>query len=186
MTHKPRPVVAGVDTHKDTHYAAVISGTEPLAAAQFRATEPGYQALHRFTTKRRLGARSRTGSEGRRGAICQATVLSVAGTVRRVPRGETRSGARVEPCSSELVTLGLHPRCCRGRAMRPPLPWGSAVIIVGLSFELTRQSDNNQLSCGRFAAGVMGCRTGRFLPVAGWVGCGDGVMASNVSGAGGR
>ena len=27
MTDEHRPVVAGVDTHKDTHHAAVISGT---------------------------------------------------------------------------------------------------------------------------------------------------------------
>ena len=44
-------VVAGVDTHADTHYAAVISATgEHLAAAQFPATGAGYRALAEFIT----------------------------------------------------------------------------------------------------------------------------------------
>jgi len=51
MTDERRPVVAGVDTHKDTHYAAVISVTgEHLAAAEFPATQAGYQALQWFIT----------------------------------------------------------------------------------------------------------------------------------------
>lgn len=46
-----RLIVAGVDTHKDTHYAAVISVTgEHLGAAQFPATDAGYRALERFIT----------------------------------------------------------------------------------------------------------------------------------------
>lgn len=44
-------VVAGVDTHKDTHYAAVITVTgEHLGAAQFPATTAGYRSLKSFIT----------------------------------------------------------------------------------------------------------------------------------------
>ena len=62
MTDERRPVVAGVDTHKDTHYAAVISVTgEHLAAAEFPATQAGYQALQWFITYH--GALVRAGVE---------------------------------------------------------------------------------------------------------------------------
>lgn len=57
------PVVAGIDTHKDTHYAAVISITgEHLAAAQFPATAAGYRALTEFITCH--GTLLRVGVEG--------------------------------------------------------------------------------------------------------------------------
>ena len=63
MTDERRPVVAGVDTHKDTHYAAVISVTgEHLAAAEFPATQAGHQALQWFITCH--GVLVRTGVEG--------------------------------------------------------------------------------------------------------------------------
>lgn len=63
MIENNRPVVAGVDTHKDNHYAAVISSTgEHLAAAQFPATGPGYRALQEFITCH--GPLLRTGVEG--------------------------------------------------------------------------------------------------------------------------
>lgn len=56
-------IVAGVDTHKDTHYAAVISVTgERLSAAQFPATNAGYRALTGFITGH--GALLRAGVEG--------------------------------------------------------------------------------------------------------------------------
>lgn len=46
-------IVAGVDTHKDTHYAAVITVTgEHLGAAEFPTTEAGYDALTSFITRR--------------------------------------------------------------------------------------------------------------------------------------
>lgn len=46
-----RLIVAGVDTHKDTHYAAVISVTgEHLGAAQFPATDAGYRALEKASS----------------------------------------------------------------------------------------------------------------------------------------
>ena len=63
MTDERRPVVAGVDTHKDTHYAAVISVTgEHIAAAEFPATQAGYQALQGFITCH--GVLVRAGVEG--------------------------------------------------------------------------------------------------------------------------
>lgn len=56
-------VVAGVDTHKDTHYAAVISVTgEHLSAEQFPATHAGYRALTEFITG--YGVLLRVGVEG--------------------------------------------------------------------------------------------------------------------------
>ena len=56
-------IVAGVDTHKDTHYAAVISVTgEHLSAAQFPTTDAGYRALEGFITCH--GALLRAGVEG--------------------------------------------------------------------------------------------------------------------------
>lgn len=46
-----REVVGGVDTHKDTHYAAVITTTgQHLAVAQFPTTSAGYEALIAFIT----------------------------------------------------------------------------------------------------------------------------------------
>jgi transposase len=56
-------IVAGVDTHKDTHYAAVISATGAhLGAEQFPATDAGYRALHGFITGH--GQLLRAGVEG--------------------------------------------------------------------------------------------------------------------------
>lgn len=56
-------VVAGVDTHADTHYAALISATgEHLGAAQFPATDAGYRTLTGFITCR--GPIARVGVEG--------------------------------------------------------------------------------------------------------------------------
>lgn len=55
--------VAGVDTHKDTHYAAVISITgQHLGAAQFPATGPGYRSLQAFIAG--YGELLRVGVEG--------------------------------------------------------------------------------------------------------------------------
>ena len=44
-------IIAGVDTHADTHHAAIVSSAgEHLGAAQFPATEAGYRALAGFIT----------------------------------------------------------------------------------------------------------------------------------------
>lgn len=59
----PTPVVAGVDTHKDTHYAAVITTTgQHLEAAQFPTTAAGYRALTAFVTS--FGDLTAIGVEG--------------------------------------------------------------------------------------------------------------------------
>lgn len=56
-------IIAGVDTHADTHYAAIVSSTgEHLGAAQFPATEAGYRALAGFITC--YGPLKRVGVEG--------------------------------------------------------------------------------------------------------------------------
>ncbi|WP_413336621.1 IS110 family transposase [Brevibacterium sp. GP-SGM9] len=58
-----REVVGGVDTHKDTHFAAVITTTgQHLAATQFPATSAGYEALIAFITS--FGVLLRIGVEG--------------------------------------------------------------------------------------------------------------------------
>ncbi len=59
----PLMIVAGVDTHKDTHYAAVISLTgEHLGAAQFPTGEAGHRALRGFIACH--GTMLRAGVEG--------------------------------------------------------------------------------------------------------------------------
>ncbi|WP_204036583.1 IS110 family transposase, partial [Micromonospora qiuiae] len=46
MAAKKRPVIGGVDTHRDTHHAAVIDSTGGLLAdAEFPATTDGYAKL---------------------------------------------------------------------------------------------------------------------------------------------
>ena len=56
-------IVAGVDTHKDTHYAAVITDTgQRVGAAEFPATAAGYRALAEFITCH--GVLLRAGVEG--------------------------------------------------------------------------------------------------------------------------
>lgn len=61
--NEDRPIVAGVDTHADTHYAAVISATgEQLGAAEFPATDAGYRALAGYITCH--GPLRRVGVEG--------------------------------------------------------------------------------------------------------------------------
>ncbi|AXE37349.1 IS110 family transposase [Acidipropionibacterium virtanenii] len=60
---QPLPVVAGVDTHSETHYAAVISVTgQELGAVEFQTTESGYRALEAWITS--LGPLLRVGVEG--------------------------------------------------------------------------------------------------------------------------
>ena len=62
MTNQPL-VVAGVDTHKDTHDTAVITvNGEHIGAAEFPATDAGYRALTGFITCH--GVLLRTGVEG--------------------------------------------------------------------------------------------------------------------------
>jgi transposase len=57
------PVVAGVDTHADTHHAAVISmAGQHLGDAPFPATAPGYQALITFIQE--FGTVTKIGVEG--------------------------------------------------------------------------------------------------------------------------
>ena len=47
MTHADRQVVAGVDTHKDFHVAAVLdTAGRLLGVATFPANDAGYEALH--------------------------------------------------------------------------------------------------------------------------------------------
>ena len=63
MTGIQTLVVAGVDTHKDTHYAALVTATgQYLGAAEFPATSAGYRALREFITCR--GPLLRAGVEG--------------------------------------------------------------------------------------------------------------------------
>ena len=63
MTTVRAGVIAGVDTHADTHHAALISDTgQHLADRSFPATPAGYQALAVFITSH--GPLVRVGVEG--------------------------------------------------------------------------------------------------------------------------
>ncbi|MDR1213132.1 MAG: IS110 family transposase [Propionibacteriaceae bacterium] len=63
MTDTRLPVVAGVDTHADTHWAAIITTTgQPVADRQFPATPDGYSQLVGFITGH--GRLVRVGVEG--------------------------------------------------------------------------------------------------------------------------
>jgi transposase len=63
MAASRRPVTGGVDTHKDTHHAAVADQTgRVLADKQFPATAPGYRAL--LAWMRRFGRLIKVGVEG--------------------------------------------------------------------------------------------------------------------------
>lgn len=63
MTSKTCPVTGGVDTHRDTHHAAVVDqlGRE-LGDAEFPATPAGYRRLLRWM--RTFGTLTRVGVEG--------------------------------------------------------------------------------------------------------------------------
>lgn len=51
MTQTTTGIIAGVDTHKDTHYAAVITTTgQQVGAAQFSTSPKGLEALRVFIT----------------------------------------------------------------------------------------------------------------------------------------
>jgi transposase len=63
MGEQAPAVSAGVDTHKDTHYAAVITETgRHVEAASFSTTPDGYRALTAFITG--FGPVSLVGVEG--------------------------------------------------------------------------------------------------------------------------
>lgn len=63
MTTTPVEVIGGVDTHADTHHAAVIDGNgKHLGDAQFPTTQAGYAALSAFLTA--FGTVVRVGVEG--------------------------------------------------------------------------------------------------------------------------
>ncbi|SDN31986.1 IS110 family transposase [Actinomyces ruminicola] len=65
----PASVFAGVDTHADTHHAAIVDALgHPLADRQFPSTPAGHQDLHDFITSHgrpALVAVEGTGSYGR-------------------------------------------------------------------------------------------------------------------------
>ena len=63
MTTRLEKIFAGVDTHADTHHAAVIdSNGKQLGDAQFPTTPAGYAALAAFLTA--FGMAVRVGVEG--------------------------------------------------------------------------------------------------------------------------
>jgi transposase len=63
MTHSPAQVIAGIDTHKDTHTAAAIDTSgRMLGTAQFPASPAGYEALLAWLQE--LGQPAAAGIEG--------------------------------------------------------------------------------------------------------------------------
>ena len=63
MSENDRIVFGGVDTHRDTHVAAVVDATgRVLSSAPFRADVPGYERLNNWLGS--LGRVVRVGVEG--------------------------------------------------------------------------------------------------------------------------
>jgi transposase len=63
LAHTDTDIVGGIDTHKDSHTAAALSGTgRLLGTAQFHATPDGYQEL--LAWLRGFGQLVRVGMEG--------------------------------------------------------------------------------------------------------------------------
>ena len=63
MSENDRIVFGGVDTHRDTHVAAVVDAAgRVLASAPFRADVPGYERLNNWLGS--LGRVVRVGIEG--------------------------------------------------------------------------------------------------------------------------
>jgi transposase len=106
-TAAPNPVFGGVDTHADTHTAAVLdTAGRLLAHRQFAATPAGYTELARWLTAH--GQVQRVGVEGTGvyGA-CLARYLTAAGLelveVDRPDRKTRRSAGKSDPIDAEAA-----------------------------------------------------------------------------------
>lgn len=109
-------VIAGVDTHKDTHYAAVITATsQRLGAAEFRTTPAGYEALAVFIAG--FGALAKVGVEGtgsygagltRHLTATGVTVLEVLRPTRQVRRMRGKSDEIDAYAAAETALAGTN------------------------------------------------------------------------------
>jgi transposase len=107
MTHPPLPVVGGVDTHKDTHVAAIVNTAgELVATAAFPNDRAGYQAMLAWMNGHgmleRLGVEG-TGSYG----AGLARFLTVAGVevleVNRPDRRRRRLRGKSDPVDAHAA-----------------------------------------------------------------------------------
>lgn len=116
-------VIAGVDTHKDTHYAAVITTTgQHLGAAEFPTTPAGYRALAAFIAG--FGSVSEVGVEGtgsygvglaRHLAATGVPVLEVLRPSRQVRRMRGKSDEIDAYAAAETVLAGTNCSVPKGR-----------------------------------------------------------------------
>jgi hypothetical protein len=108
MTDTQLEIVAGVDTHADTHWAAIITMTgQHVADKQFPATPDGYARLIEFITGH--GRLARVGAEGTSPYGAGLTrVLLAAGIntveVTRPKRSPRRRGKPADTASIGEVT----------------------------------------------------------------------------------
>lgn len=108
MTHSLLPVIGGVDTHKDTHVAALVSTAGALVAtASFPNDRPGYRAMLTWmtghsATLERVGVEG-TGSYG----AGLARFLAAAGVevleVNRPDRRRRRLKGKSDPVDAEAA-----------------------------------------------------------------------------------
>lgn len=131
LTHtSPREVVAGVDTHADTHTAAVITTTAALlGCAQFPTTPAGYTALSTWVSS--YGTLLRVGIEGTGtyGAGLTRHLRSTGVTVVEVDRPDRkmrRYAGKSDPVDAEAAARAA----LSGRASAQPKARTGAVEAI--------------------------------------------------------
>ena len=108
MSENDRIVFGGVDTHRDTHVAAVVDAAgRVLSSAPFRADVAGYERLNNWLGS--LGRVVRVGVEG--------TGSYGAGLARYLTRGRCRGGGS-EPAQPPVTPPLRQDRCHRRPGQR--------------------------------------------------------------------
>ena len=111
MTNTSRHVIGGVDTHKDTHHAAVLTAAgQLLAHRQFPATNPGHHALLEWLAS--FGAVDAIGIEGTGSYGAELTrVIRTAGIavfeVNRPDRAARRRQGKSDQLDSEQAARSV-------------------------------------------------------------------------------
>jgi transposase len=116
LTDSTRPVTGGVDTHKDTHVAAVVDrlGVE-IATRAFPTTSSGYQDLARWLTSH--GDLDRVGVEGcgswgagiaRHLTAGGVTVVEINRPNRQARRSQGKSDPLDAIAAARSALAGLH------------------------------------------------------------------------------
>ncbi|TKK91410.1 IS110 family transposase [Herbidospora galbida] len=120
--HDAETVVLGVDTHKDTHVAAVVSTTgRSRGSRSFPATATGYRDLLDWAAD--FGTLRRAGVEGTSSYGTALTRhLHAAGLqvleANQPDKAERRRRGKTDAIDAEPQ----HVRCCRDEPVPPPRP----------------------------------------------------------------